>query len=221
MADRRRALCTLAVDRHQELLDITRPTFERYAIRHGYDLVVRTDVSALRGRPASWGKVPLVLELLDRYDVVVWVDVDAVIVDQATDIAAGPSTRPVQLVFHEIDGVVVPNAGVLVLRRGPAAIRLLEQIWHRTEFIDHRWWETAALIEVLGGDGDVGLTTRRSIRQARRRVGLLHPRWNSIPPCSDPDPAIVHLAGVPHEERLVRMSELVASTSWHGGQKVP
>ena len=60
MAELRRAICTFGVGPHRELLEITRPTLEQYALRHGYDLVARTETHRLRGRPPSWGKIPLV-----------------------------------------------------------------------------------------------------------------------------------------------------------------
>ena len=207
-------ICTLAVGPHVDLLEIVRPSLERYALRHGYDLVVRTGTSGLNGRPPSWGKVALVRGLLDRYDVVVWIDVDAVIVDPSRDIAPTGPRRPMHLVTHVIGGVPIPNAGVFVMHRSPTAVRLLERIWHDERWIHHRWWENAALIAAVGGDGDVGLTTRRSRWRARRLLGPLHPRWNSIPTCPDPDPAIMHLAGVPHAERIERLQALV-DTGWN------
>ncbi len=209
MGDQRRVICTLGVGPHTELLDIVRPSLERYAVRHGYDLVTRTDVDGIGTRPPAWGKVALVRGLLERYDVVVWIDVDAVIVDPTDDIAAVRWPRPIHLVHHVIDGVVIPNAGVFVMRRCRSSLRLLERIWHDERWIDHRWWENAALIAAVGGDGDVGLTTRRSRLRARGVFGELDHRWNSIPPCPAPQPAIVHLAGVSHSERVAQLRALV------------
>ncbi|MGH9134873.1 MAG: hypothetical protein ACRDZZ_13120 [Ilumatobacteraceae bacterium] len=214
MADRRRVLCTLATGPHRELLEIARPTLVRYALRHGYDLVARTDTHRLGGRPATWGKVPLARELLDSYDVVVWIDADAVIVDPRSDIVDTlRDRRPMHVVSHQIDGVAVPNSGVFVMNRCAESIRLLERIWHETAYVHHRWWENAALIAVVGGDGDVGLTTPRSRRLASRVLGALDPRWNSIPACPVDDPAIVHLAGMPHDARRAAMLDLVARSS--------
>lgn len=203
----------MGVGPHVELVDIARPSLERYALRHQYDLVVQTEPAGLRGRPPAWGKIPLVRSLLHRYDVVVWVDADAVVVDHSTDIADTSVRRPLHLVFHEIDGVVIPNTGVFVARRSTATMRLLDRVWQQEHFIEHRWWENAALIAEMGGDGDVGLTSRRSRWRSRLALGALDPRWNSTPVASVPRPAIVHLAGVPHHERVAQMTDLAASVA--------
>jgi hypothetical protein len=213
----RRAICTLAVGPHRELLEITRPTLEQYALRHGYDLVARTETHRLRGRPPSWGKVPLVRELLELYDLVVWIDADAVVVDPSVDIAAAlHRRRAMHLVTHMIDGTRVPNTGVFVMYRCNESVRLLERIWHETAYIHHRWWDNAALIAVVGGDGDVGLTSSRSRRRSSRVLGALGHRWNSIPACPADDPAIVHFAGTPFDVRRAAMQQLVEamSASW-------
>jgi hypothetical protein len=143
-------------------------------------------------------------------DLVVWVDADAVIVDPSADIAATlRNRRPMHVVSHLIDGVLVPNTGVFVMHRCPESLRLLERIWHETAHVHHRWWDDAALIAVVGGDFDVGLTSPRSRRLANRVLGPLHHRWNSIPICPADDPAIIHLAGMAHELRRAAMLELV------------
>lgn len=213
MADAR-VLCTLAAGSHAELYEIARPTFERYAVRHGYDLVAQLQPFGPPERPLSWHKIVLVRELLERYGTVVWIDSDAVIVDPTDDIAARlEPRRSIHLVFHEVAGVTVPNAGVFVIERSRRSIRLLERVWSRTEFLHHRWWENAALIAELGGDGDVGLVGSEQIRRARRTAGRLPLRWNSIPPCRSDHPAIVHFAGESHRRRVEGMTALVDRVS--------
>lgn len=205
----------MGVGAHEELVDIARPTLERFALRHAYDLVVRVGASPAPHRPPAWGKLVLIRELLDRYDTVVWIDADAVVVDPREDIAPSAwrpapwAARPLHLVHHVVGGVTIPNTGVLVADRRAGAAELLERVWQRTAWIDHRWWDNAALIDVVGGDGDVGLTTRGARRRANRLLGRLDLRWNSIPPCRAARPAIVHLAGVSDEERRRVMQRLV------------
>ena len=211
MTARSRVLCTVAAGHHRDLWEIARPKTEEYAARHGYHLVAVTTIPELGGRPPAWAKVPLVRDLLTRHDTVVWIDADAIIVDPTDDIAAdATSRRPLHLVSHRIDGAVVPNLGVFVIHRSRQALRLLTAMWQRTELVHHRWWDNAALIDALGGDPDRGLVGRRQRLGARRWVGELPGRWNSLPEAPAPRPAIVHFAGTPHAERLAGMSELAA-----------
>src|SRR3954471_18626987 len=82
---RTRAVCTMAHGPHLALLDVTGPALGRYAERHGYELIEirhRLDPS----RPPSWDKIVLLRELVRRFDIVVWFDADALILDAAPDI---------------------------------------------------------------------------------------------------------------------------------------
>ena len=124
----RKVLCTIAIGRHRELLEITQPSFDRYADRHGYDVVV-VDRTLAPTRAPSWSKVPLLHDLVQRYDVALWVDCDATIVDDSVDIAdvlepplpqprrAPPSERPcTELRRHRAAGrrpvADLPRSGV-------------------------------------------------------------------------------------------------------------
>jgi hypothetical protein len=206
-----RVICTIATGDHAALWELAEPGVHRYAVRHGYQVVHRDRTPDLHGRPVPWAKLPLIVELLEDHDLVVWLDADVVVVDDGDDIARDArGRRPVHAVAHRVGRVHVPNSGVLVVRRSPSARHLLEHAWHRSEWIHHRWWENAALIDVLGGDGDRGLVTSRQRRRASRRVGWLPRRWNSLSVDGDPDPAFVHFAGLPFEERLAGMRRLVA-----------
>jgi len=230
----RKALCSLGLGPHAELLAVSRPTFAAYAARHGYELVIpkRLEVE----RPPAWAKVKLLRRLLDDYDVLVWLDADAVIVEGSADIAqALGADREIGLVGHRRDDQLVPNSGVMVLRAGAVARALLEQMWSARHLIDHPWWENAALCEALGyslpgslADGVRGRFYRvlwrlsgrelRPFRQAREspfmaRTQFLSNEWNSIHGDPAEHPRIVHFLGSPLQERLASMKEAVATTA--------
>ena len=69
------------------LLEIARPSFEAFAGRHGYDLVVVGKDPAPE-RPPSWGRIRLMRDLLAEVDEILWLDADTVVVDGGRDIAA-------------------------------------------------------------------------------------------------------------------------------------
>ena len=102
------------------------------------------------------------------------------------------------------------------MHRCKESLRLLERIWHETAYIHHRWWDNAALIAVVGGEGDAGLTSPRSRRLSSRVLGSLDQRWNSIPICPANDPAIVHFAGTPLDVRRAAMQELTEAIAGRG-----
>ena len=80
-----KALCSIGSGPHEPLLEISRPTFAAYAERHGYELITSTEADPRR--PPAWAKVPMLREALAAYDLVLWIDADAVIVDGTRDIA--------------------------------------------------------------------------------------------------------------------------------------
>src|SRR5271165_4519657 len=83
---RRKVVASLGLGRHAQLLELTRPSFERYADRHGYELSVPTTDPAPERRHKHWAKIALINRLLPECDLLLWVDADAAIVDSSVDI---------------------------------------------------------------------------------------------------------------------------------------
>lgn len=198
----RKVLCSIGAGPHAELLARSGVTFRRYAERHGYDVSIhdRADAS---GRPPAWARVLLVRQLLNRYDVVLWIDADAAVTDMSADIAdlLGP---------HDLMGLVahttsegddpIPNCGVWLLRSHRATRRFLNQVWGSTGYVEHRWWENAAVLDLLGYELEPRVRLAAPSRMLRRTT-LLATEWNSIPADPAPRPRIVHFPGLPLDER--------------------
>jgi hypothetical protein len=216
-----KALCSIGSGPHEALLEISRPTFAAYAERHGYELIASTEGDP--GRPPAWAKVPMLQEALGSYELVLWIDADAVIVDGTRDIAdeVDPD-RFLGLVRH--GERQVPNTGVMVWRAGDRAAELLDRVWAARRFVHHPWWENAALLDALGydlpGALEPGLRGRGQRLAARvtgrepRRFGRARPspfaegtqflplEWNSVYLHPADRPRIVHCLGVPVEQRV-------------------
>jgi hypothetical protein len=95
-----RVICSLAIGDYGSLLSRSALSFERYAERWGWDVVLSTE-DLTDGRPASWAKVKLLQELLHEYEWVLWLDADVVIVDFDADISAEiQSDKDLYLVEH-------------------------------------------------------------------------------------------------------------------------
>jgi hypothetical protein len=196
-----KVVCTTAYGRHLELFDVTGPALERYAGRHGYELVVAHE-RLTRGRPPAWDKIVMLHSLVASHDLVVWIDTDALVFDGAPDIAGALTpNRFLHLVEHRTSRGRVPNTGVLALQGGTRSQRFLEHVWAQRRFVDDRWWENAAVNHVLG------YRQLRGVRpiapsQWRSGVGLLEREWNSIPDDSSARPHVVHFPGIPLDDRL-------------------
>ncbi len=201
----RKVLCSIGAGSFGEILDVSGETFEIYARRHGYDLDLRRELID-PSRPASWNKIPLFLELLKTYDLVLWIDADAAIVDPTDDIADALEDRDAMaLVAHEYDGQIVPNCGLWVLRRDRAVRRILEKVWTHTEYLHHEWWENAALLVELGYRIEPRVEIARRSRM-RQRVRFLDRSWNSIGLDPAANPRINHYPGRSREHRLAQLT---------------
>jgi glycosyltransferase involved in cell wall biosynthesis len=202
-------LCTMASGRSAELLDVSRPSLEAYAAHHGMDYVEAALPEGF-ARPASWAKVPLLRDLLCEYEHAFWVDADAAFVDLRPNVLDELHPEAVMgMVEHVIAGSHQPNAGIWLLRACPEARRVLDWIWNAVEYVNHPWWETAAVTDLLGYRLHPGARVRES--WLYERTTWLDKRWNSVPLDPAPAPVVRHYAGEPHERRLEALRRDVAA----------
>ena len=187
-----KALATIGSGPLAPVLALVAPTFEAYARRHGFQMVVGDGDSD--GRPPAWGKVPLLRRLLDDVDEVLWIDADAVILDDSVDLTGEVAPDAYQaLVRHVTHDGDVPNTGVWFLR-GQRGRELLDAVWRREEYSHHKWWENAAAMELLGYSLDYPV---QALHETPWLTGTqwLSPKWNAIPPWVPLPCYIRHYAG--------------------------
>lgn len=144
----KRAIATFAHGAYTELLDISRPTFEDYAERHGYDFIEELPAGD-RTRPPAWWKVPALLHLLTKYDAVLWLGCDVYIVDGTEDIADGMPKLDIQaMVAHYTPEGEIPNTDVWYVTQG--MLPWLDRAWAMDKYTNHVWWEQAAILDLMG-----------------------------------------------------------------------
>lgn len=202
----RGAIASIGSGPHRHLLRIAARSFRRYARRHDLDLHLRTEPLETT-RPAPWSKVVLLRELLDRYETVVWLDSDLVVVDPRPDITQTLEPgRFVGLVEHRTKEGAMPNSGVLVLRSGPEARAFLDDVWAQEDLVDHRWWENAAICRLLGYELEPEVRLAAPTPLLRDGTTLLDPRWNSIPDAPAPHAYVRHYPGYRWQVRAALMA---------------
>lgn len=208
-----RALVTFALGDHARLLELSLPRFAEYADRHGYEL--NTTPPRLIMRPPSWMKVAVLLDALDRHDEALWIDCDVVLVDQELDLADEvPDGYWQALVRHHTPDGEVPNAGVWYARQD--AREALERVWRMDRYLDHVWWEQAALIDLLGYRHTTRPVEFVAPTELYERTYWLGLEWNSHEQNDrHPQPRFAHATCGPVEwrervmrEHLVRAREL-------------
>jgi hypothetical protein len=209
-------LATMGLGRHEELLAVTRPTFERYAALHGYELHIPDRDYAPERRHKQWSKVGYINRILPTCNQLLWIDCDAAILDFSVDIASLlPRRRFLGLVEHRYDGQFVPNTGVMIVRSGRRARRFFAEVWDRTQYLETRWHDNAAALELFGYEFDPeaspmychpGFSTPWLLR-----TQFLSNEWNSVPVDMADSPRILHVTGAStFEERVERLRAAVS-----------
>ena len=142
-----KALVTFATGTHVEYLDIARPSFKAYAALHGYDYIEPAPFQPKR--PPPWYKIPLLRQALDTYDEAVFIGADLVIMDGRQDFAESvPAEAWQAMVRHATGDGDVPNDDMWLVRK--PMIPILDTIWRMDKWLNHGWWEQAALLELMG-----------------------------------------------------------------------
>ena len=199
--------------------DICAATLKCYAARHGFDLTI--DRTLRSDRPPAWNKILLIQRLFDQgYDFVLWVDADALFLRFAPDIRGEIAVgKDLFMVKHEMRrqlqpgawlALDVPNTGVMLLQNSEWTRWFLQAVWERTDYIDHQFWENAAVHDLMGYRFLLDPAKRNEPdANVLSHVAWLDVAWNSIPgKCASPRPIIHHYAGV--SDRLAPMREDLA-----------
>lgn len=216
----KRAIVTYAEGAHEELLEISLPGFRDFAHRHGYELLIGNHTGK-NSLPPAWLKLEFLRQALESHQEAVWFDADLIIVNPLDDLPALDYGWLHAMVRHFEGGSEVPNSGVWHLRRecmagGPRAIDLLHKVSELEVFINHGWWEQAALLTLMGytvpPEGSHFPDTKcRSVQKTKwyNCCRFLRLAWNSHPNYRSSTPRIVHCSYPAMTERIEVMRALV------------
>ena len=153
-----------------EVYSLAHSTFRPYAEKHGYDFLPLwyENVDAARwpglisGRPPAWHhdanrshpywlKIPAIIETLEKYDVVVYMDSDCLILDGSLDIfSVVPKEREIALA--EVNGYGGPVVSTAVsVSRGYYGLRFWEECWWSEAYKENPGWaDNANVANALG-----------------------------------------------------------------------
>lgn len=218
-----RAIVTYAAGAHEELLDVALPTYRAFADRHGYDLFTPcrdTLMAHTGGLPPAWCKVPILLMALERYQEVVWFDCDLVVVDPSEDFPPLVTGKTHALVRHFENCSEVPNSGVW--RVTHECVPLLASMLGLRVFLNHGWWEQAALMTMMGytvppqGSFFKDTKCRNVVRTSwYDSCQFMRLKWNSHPNYRADKPNIVHCSYPDMPRRLEVMRALVRDPNYN------
>jgi hypothetical protein len=161
----------------------------KYARLHGSSFAVAERVQC--NRPPAWSKLVAIANAFLDSDVVLWLDADVFIKDFDRNIFEEFEESCVTAMAEHPNPPHL-NTGVWLLRR--EMIPRLVEAAMEDEFINHSWWEQAAVHRVLERHKD--------------RVCGLGLEWNSFPGCLHESPVFLHACGLHgHGEQLRQILE--------------
>lgn len=130
-----------------------------YAKAAGYPLeAVETMPEGLdlEGRPMSWARILLFKHYLEKYEYIFYVDGDTILLNDTF----APEMM-LALMKHDQHTLLLgrdhnaENCGVMLVRRSPELIDLLDRMWACTYCINHIWWENKAFVDLYAKDEQV------------------------------------------------------------------
>jgi len=140
-------------------------------------------------RPASWFKIPYIIEAMKlEYEFVLWIDSDAMLTgkQKIKDLIDPKSDLTIAT---DENGI---NCGVMAWRSSEKTLKFLDRVWGREEFINHQWWEQAAIADMID---------ELSVSYVDKSL------FNAYPSDATEESGILHWPGMSIEEREPLMAE--------------
>jgi len=209
-------LLTLATGAYEELLEYSGPVMKMYAEKWCWDYYPVIE-SLDKTRPDAWSKLLAISECLSRYETVVYIDSDALILNLDTNILQEiPNEFEFAWALGEINGIQTPNAGVMVIRRTTNTINLFEMAYGITHLIYDAWWDQIALMTALNYVDPRSEIKRKVINiDAEKQVSVYHlpNKWNvTSQEVGIGETNIRHFAGDPFILKKIFMIEYLSRT---------
>ena len=205
------AVCSLAIgDEYKQTIRLCMESQEAHVKKHGYTRI--TDESVYDPtRAHSWSKIRILQKYIKDYDYIVWMDADVLIMNQNRNIEDFIQLLPENnflLIGRDFNNL---NAGIFVMKNCPLAHEFLDDVWSKTQYLNHEWWEQAAIIELHGSS------------KYKSGFEVIPRKYISIMNAFDfrvdakvhwrPGDFCIHFAGIHHRESLLQLQDMYSRFS--------
>jgi len=183
------------------------------------------------GRPLSWNKIKLLQEEIKKgeNEFIMWIDADAFFHKDAKNILYElDSNHEIFLVNHycsvhkgsKFKNTILTinriNCGMMIFKVSQFNLDFLEKVWNEDKYINHVWWEQAAIMDIIGLKAEITNNLNDNIGDDfyLKKIRFLSKEWNSIPSNNEisnesVNPSIIHLAGINNFERIEILNEFI------------
>lgn len=174
----------------------------RYAAKHGYDLIVVTEV-ADASRPAAWSKILEVRKHLPKYEWVFFIDVDTLIMNPNVKLEDIADDSVDQVIAADHNGI---NSGVWLVKNSRWMMWFLDELWAQTDLVTgpylfhyeqrafHHLFQTVPWTKQKSVKGKLPYPKAAEVRAHSKIVNQCV--FNSLLPWYVTGDFVVHLAGL-------------------------
>lgn len=151
-------------EKFKEISNLSFPTLEKFSQKNKFDCE-RFLVEGFK-KPTPWFKIDALINTieLDQYDYVLWVDADAIILNQNFNIESLINNNKILHIAKDFNNI---NTGVMLWKVCEESLSLLYKIQSMSEkYLNHIWWEQAAILELYKNNVDNILESTEFVEQS-------------------------------------------------------
>lgn len=148
----------------KEISDLSFPTLEKFSQKNQFDCE-RFFIEDFK-KPAPWFKIDALIKAIElkQHDYVLWIDSDAIIFNQNFDIESIINNNKILHIAKDFNNI---NSGVMLWKTCEEGLSLLYKIQSMSEkYLNHIWWEQAAIIELYENNVDNILENTKFVEQS-------------------------------------------------------
>jgi hypothetical protein len=178
---------------YRQMAALVEPGKRAYCARYGHSFIAfHTTLNVTR--PPAWSKIPAILNVLDRFEWVLWTDVDTVLWNPDLDLRQFllESSSVDMIVREDAQGI---NTGLFFVRNRTWTRHFLNRVYDQTQFLLHPWWEQRAMMELLQ-DAEIA----RHVRVHANEPG--QPGFHGFFDQGDWHSLFIHLPAIPLSDRV-------------------
>jgi hypothetical protein len=214
------------------LLECAMPTFERFADEHQYELVINRDLHdaedyrSTKNKAVRWGKVAMLKEVAESYDLALWMDADSMFTSFDRDVADDVPKDCFQALTLEQSPRRYrrgfnPNTGVWALRTGERGQQFMVDVLAIGIEQTGIWAEQEAVSKVLGWEmktDSEGNHISKPVHPSGylRDTGWLPAEWNPTGLAARWPSRVLHFAGYKNADRLPLMRQELRRLEYEG-----
>lgn len=195
------ALCSLS--NREDIRSLSWPLMESYCKMHGYDFITRTELIT-HDRHPSWSKIPLLFELIPKYDITIWLDDDILLTqpDMRVEGILEPFIKSEQLIAVSANNSTPFNFGFIVCKQmaGPCLEKIQEGVTDENRY--GLFWEETAGETLYNTDNEFNtqmyIFPQRILQGYHRACSGRDYTWK-------PTTFSMHVSGVSPKDYRIRM----------------